>query len=126
MTFPDRSALRPAAALAGVLALTCALALPLRAQVTQKPVIEPRPPARVIQPPKAPVGDLVILAVTASPTEPGVQLRIKNAGAAAVTVPAGTVLARGDAARTGGFSPSSTGTSGVRASPSPRGATVQE
>ncbi len=101
MICPDRPPHGPAASLTGVLALTCALALPLRAQVTQKPVVEPKPPIRGIQVPQAPAGDLVIVKVTLDPHELAAYLDITNTGTAPVSVPAGSIIARGDPVQAG-------------------------
>jgi len=107
MICPDRPARGPAASLTGVLALTCALALPLVAQVMQKPVVVPKPPIRSIQPPQAPAGDLVIVKVTLDQYTLGAYLAITNAGTAPVSVPGGSIIARGDPVQAGGIAFSS-------------------
>jgi len=110
----DDDAVRGAAGLAGVLVLACACALPLRAQVTQQPIVQPKqPPPRPIQaPPRGPVGDLVIVAVTVSDNQSmatgsvasvTAQVRIRNSGSSSVVYPIGKAFARGDAAKAGGI-----------------------
>jgi hypothetical protein len=103
------SSLRPAriAGLLGLLVLGSAL--PGAAQIRQAPPPVKRPEPGKIQPlPAGPVGDLVITAVTVQdvpiPTpSTTARVTVQNKGAAAVTFPAGSVLARGDAAQAGGI-----------------------
>jgi hypothetical protein len=75
--------------------------------VTQKPVVEPKPPLRGIQVPQAPAGDLVIVKVTLDQHELGAYLNITNTGTAPVSVPAGSIVARGDPVQAGGVAFSS-------------------
>lgn len=88
-----------------ILALAAAAA-PVSAQVRPVPQtpVNPNLPRREL--PSAPAGDLVITAVTVKDNMPSpgtvALVTIQNKGPAAVTFPAGSVLARGDAGGAGG------------------------
>ncbi len=87
--------------------LVLGTALPGRAQIKQQPPPQ-RPVARITPLPAGPVGDLVITAVSLRdvpiPTPvTTAEVTIQNKGAAPVTFPAGSVLARGDAGQAGGI-----------------------
>ncbi len=101
-----RRARSTALRLVPILALAAAAA-PAAAQVRTVPQTPPNPNLPRRELPQAPLGDLVITAVTVKDNLPSpvtvALVTVQNKGGAPVTFPAGSVLVRGDAAGSGGI-----------------------